>query len=680
MKKFIIALLILITGTFVFAADNVIDGRPETWLRLAIEEFNQKNFEKAESYLSNINNQTDSDIKILREFYSAKILLEKDGSAANASLAEEKLLAIETAVKKSQIENLNDSFYSTLLQCKFRNEKWNEIPLVYKKIKNPGQESIYVLSSYYYKKMQYEKVDPSCGELYASSLCKRGLYEEACAEYDKLNSYSSDYVMALFLCSRFEKAYEISLQGNFSESEYMAGLCCINLRNWEKAVKHFASYITKKSSDNSFVPLSLYYKGYAEYNLAEFRNSYASFLRFTMDAPDKQNLYVLKAYEYAVKSALQNNDFKSAVLQAKNLVRYSPEGEQKQKAVILCAEILADYKSYEDAVELLAPYTGSHNDFAAQTIFMTAEIYQRQEKLSLADESYRRVYEQFPKSSYAEEAMYRSGEIYYSHEKYAEAYSRFTKYIYKYASGDFSDAALFYGGDCALRLGEIDRAIMFNKTLLQKYPASVYCYGANKILLSAFYQQENYSQALEVAKLMLKNFARQASDDGIEKRVIELEKIVKGTDRRIAEKETEFSKLGEDNTREGRHCGTELVKYYAESLYTQKEAFELASRLLKKQTEAEAGDAAVNAEFIADYNRKNGENKKAAEMYLKAAEFYRSMKNSSGAAASLYGAAEAFAADGFIGDARETAKLLKELYPQSIQAERVDRVTGDARN
>ena len=119
MKKFIIALLILITGTFVFAADNVIDGRPETWLRLAIEEFNQKNFEKAESYLSNINNQTDSDIKILREFYSAKILLEKDGSAANASLAEEKLLAIESAVKKSQIENLNDSFYSTLLQCKF---------------------------------------------------------------------------------------------------------------------------------------------------------------------------------------------------------------------------------------------------------------------------------------------------------------------------------------------------------------------------------------------------------------------------------------------------------------------------------------------------------------------------------------------------------------------------------
>jgi hypothetical protein len=67
-------------------------------------------------------------------------------------------------------------------------------------------------------------------------------------------------------------------------------------------------------------------------------------------------------------------------------------------------------------------------------------------------------------------------------------------------------------------------------------------------------------------------------------------------------------------------------------------------------------------------------------MYLLAAEYYRNVKNGNRAAAALYGAAEAFAVDGLYGDARETAALLKELYPQSIQAERVDRVTGDARN
>ena len=95
--------------------------------------------------------------------------------------------------------------------------------------------------------------------------------------------------------------------------------------------------------------------------------------------------------------------------------------------------------------------------------------------------------------------------------------------------------------------------------------------------------------------------------------------------------------------------------------------------LLPKQTAAdERKYAAENAEFIADYYRKDSQNKKAAEIYLKAAEYYRGLDNSSRAAASLYGAAEAFMADGLEGDARETAKLLKELYPESRQAERVE--------
>jgi hypothetical protein len=120
---------------------------------------------------------------------------------------------------------------------------------------------------------------------------------------------------------------------------------------------------------------------------------------------------------------------------------------------------------------------------------------------------------------------------------------------------------------------------------------------------------------------------------------------------------------------------------YSESLYTQKEAYTLAKSLLAKQTTAsEYADAAINAELIADYERRNGENASSAKMYLKAAEYYRSVKNDQRAAAALYGAAEAFAAQGLYGDARETASLLKELYPESQQAERVDRVTGDMRN
>ena len=646
-------------------------------LRLAVDEFKAKNYDKSLEYLSKIEIGDSADVenRLLKNIYEAKNLLEK----GNAAEAEKKLSGLESLAKKTVTEGAADSYYSTLLQCKIQNEKWDEIPGLYAKLTLPGDSDRLVLSTYYYKKGQYEKVDSASGELFASALCKLGRYEAACTEYARLSSTSFDYALALFRLGRYDEAVKIADAGSGLEKDYLAGLCFINQKAWKKAGERFVLYIKQASSLKDFNNLAHYYKGYAEYNLAEFKNSYSSFVRYCME--EQNGAYTLRAYEYAVKSALQSGDFKNASLQAANLVKYSPNGAQKQKAVILSAEIFTDYENYDAAIELLAPYTSGRDDFAAQALFMTARIYERQEKTSLADEYFRRIYEGLPKSSYAEEAMYRVGELYYSKADYSQGYNRFNNYIYKYSSGRFSDAAIFYCGDCALRLGENDRCVMLNRTLLQKYPASVYAYGANKNLLEANYRQENYSQALEVARALLRDFPQQAADDEIGKRVKELEKIVSGTDRRVAEKESEYVRLGEAGTVAGRKAGTELVRLYAESLSTQSEAYELAGKLLARQTGAgERADAAFNAEFVAEYSRKNGENKKAAETYLKAAEYYRNVKDNSGAAAALYGAAEAFAADGLYGDARETAALLKELYPQSIQAERVDRVTGDARN
>ncbi len=668
--------------------EKPLPGVDKFILRLAIDEFNARNFDKAEQYLSDINEmeaEENEEIRFFRQLYRAKIQLERGMPAA----AEKELSGLETLAKKLTVEGASDSYYSTLLQCKIQNEKWEELPGIYGKIKEPGAEDRYAVSSYYYKKGQFDKVDPSCGELYASALCKSGNYEKACAEYARLNSLSLDYALALFYCGSYDQAEKVAAAGKAAQKDYFRGLCFINLKKWKQAAEAFAVYMRQNSSAADFNILSYYYKGYAEYNLAEFKNSYSSFVRYCMEEQNvasskNSSSYLLRGYEYAVKAALQSGDFKNASLQAANLVRYSPEGEQKQRAVVLSAEILTDYESYDDAIELLAPYTSGRTEFAAQSIFMTAKIYERQNKISQADELYRRIYENLPKTSYAEEAMYRCGEVFYSQGDYSKAYSRFNNYIYKYTSGKFGDAASFYCADCALRLGELDRCVMLNKNLLQKYPASVYAYGANKNLLEAYYKQEEYSQALTVARGMQRDFAVQAAEDDISKRVKELEKIVGGVDRRIAEKESEFSKLGGVSTVAGRAVGSELVRFYAESLSTQGEAYELAFRILDRQNAVglseERADMAYNSEFIAEYSRRNGDNKRAAQMYLKAAELFRSVKNDSGAAAALYGAAEAFTAEGLRGDARETAALLKELYPQSIQAERVDRVTGDARN
>ena len=674
----------------------------EFWIRLGIDEYNKKNYKKAEEYFANVENSSSLVI-----FYRAKILLDRD---KNPGEAEKLLRTIEIGnldtdagdfvagdpsdtdqegqslpTNEELSPNFSDAYYSLLLTCKFQEKQWDEIPDLYAKIKNPDSAALYALSASYYEKGLYEKVDPQTGLLYASALCKMGNFPGAVKVFEKLEADGQlgdvanplargEYAKALFACGRYGDAYaQAQKMSGENQKEYILGLCQINLKNWSLAQNHFANYIKLLSGKKDFINLAFFYKGYAEYSLEQYKNAYASFIRFASEAGKNQQVYTKNAYEYAAKSALQNGDFKNAAVQAENLIKFSTTTEEKHQAVIFSTDILSDYQNYDRALEILSPYLNEKSDFAVQAMFATAKIYEKKSDVKTADSYYQKIYREFPESAWAEEAMYRSGEVYYSAGDYATALTRFNNYIYKYVDGKLADAALFFGGDAALKLGEINRAVLLNTTLLSKYKDSVYAYGANKNLLAAYYEQESYSLALAVAKTMVKDFPNQAVNDEIGSRVIELEKIVNGTDAQVAQKESEYEKQGKEANKKGRITGSELVKLYAQSASSQKQAFELAMQLLPKQTKNdERKYAAENAEFIADYYRKNSENKKAGQMYLTAAEYYRSLDDSSKAAASLYGAAESFVAEGLYGDARETANLLKELYPESRQAQRVE--------
>lgn len=645
----------------------------EFWLRLGIDEYNLKHYDKALEYFAQVSDGTEHEHPLIT-YYKARILLDSEKAPDKA----EKLLLTldESELHILKGGNFQDAYYSLLLQCKFQQKKWQELEAVYKKIHAPDYDAVYALSAGRYELGEYKKVSPETGLLYASSLCKLGDYYGAVKVFEKNSispEYKAEYAKALFACGRYQEAYNQAQASVDQHKEYISGLCQINMKNWSQAQTHFANYIKHLSGKDSFIKLAFFYKGYAEYCLEEYKNAYASFVRFSNQPDLNQASYIRKTYEYAAKSALQTGDFKNAANQAEKLINSSVNRADKESAVLFCADILSDYESYDRALTILQPYTQDKSDFGIQTIFASAGIYEKKGDVKSADLYYQKIYQDNPESSFAEEAFFRTGGIYYSIKDYSTALGRFNSYIYKYVNGKFVDAAFFFGGDCALKLGEIDRAILLNVTLLQKYKDSIYSYGANKNLLAAYYEQEAYSQALEVAKVMIRDFPDQAADDEIGSRKIELEKIVSGSSRQVAQKESDYEKQGKSSTKKGRIIGSELVKLYAESPAGQEQAFNLARELLAKQSDHdERKYAAENAEFIADYFRRKEENQKAAEMYLTAAQSYRSLEDSSRAAACLYGAAEAFVVQGLLADAEETAELLKELYPDSRQALRVD--------
>ena len=135
----------------------------------------------------------------------------------------------------------------------------------------------------------------------------------------------------------------------------------------------------------------------------------------------------------------------------------------------------------------------------------------------------------------------------------------------------------------------------------------------------------------------------------------------------------QLCKAGGNNTPEGRKAGSELAALYARSADTSLDAVRLAEQILALQEKFNKNDsesmyAASNADILAQAYKSQGKNKLSAEMYLKAAKYYRICGKSDDAATTMYGAYEAFMAAGMKADANATAKKLKELYPSTRQA------------
>lgn len=620
---------------------------------------------------------------------------------------EEKILGTEDSFSYEEIENrfknleksivsknnpdLTEAFYSNYLLCKIYEEKWSDVHRIYSKLKNPSVSDKYSEAYAFYNEKNYVKTisilepicngnkwieTPQCMILLAQTYEKRNEIKKAWKTWAKLDDkklLSDDarleYAKCLFIDGLYSEAYEQSSKISGKQGNYMAGMCCINLGEWKKAEENLS-----KCSDE----LAGFYKNYAIYRQEDFKRSYEGFKSLARNSVNKS--IIKKSYNFAAKSGVQIRDFTGAAQEAEQLILVSDIINEREEAVFFCAEIYSDAGEYEKTIATLEPYSSEKSEFGVKVLFLLASTYSKLGNSSKAEEAYSKVVKDFPKSEQAEEALYRCGEVYYLKSDYDTAKDRFTRYLNSYSGGKFCDSAYYYAGDCYLKLKEksdyANLSIVMNKTLISRYPQSVYLYGAYHNLMEAEYFIEDYEEALNYGKILLSEYQDQAVNDGIGQKVVQFEQIVGGTDKRIVEKKSFYTLNGGASTPEGREIGTEIVQLYDENKDTKEQAYKLAVELFSKQKiPEEAYWAAQNAEVIARWYVKEDKSEQAGNMFLKAAEYYRAggeaEKTGTKAALALYNAVENFRNAGLRGDAQETANLLIKLYPETKQAKSV---------
>ncbi len=568
-------------------------------------------------------------------------------------------------------------------------KKWEDVKRYAENVSPLDEDTRFFLSLAYYSTGEHGKAETLLKdqnlELHALNLSRLGDFHSSARIYRNIGEEGGlsdeerlNYSKVLLFSGRYRESQIEAAKVKNPEGKYILALSQFNTWSWPFAEENFKSFIRNPgNSAADYVSYALFYLGYSQYRQGKTAEAYENLSRFVKMYPSHE-LY-FNGELCAANCAVQNLNSGLASFHAEKAVKAAADDIQKEEAVLLYSEILYETKKAGEAVSLLKAFSERKDEFGMKSLYQTAQIHEREKNHEKADETYKSVYERFPSARLSEEAMYRRGALYYNSALsdqafYEKAVRCFDEYTKAFPFGSFLDSARYFSAESLAKSGKADRAILQFQTLVQKFPESTYVYSSEKNLALLHRQKSDYRKALGYAEKLLSDFGEQAKSDGIENLVSDLRRLDSGKSEAIVLKENEFEKQGGLDSFEGRKAGTELVALYSEKPSFEENALSLAEKLLsaqKKNIEKEFPFAARNAEFIGKKYRKDGKNSDSAEKYLEAAAYYKMGGENGKAAASLYGSFEAFKAAGLSGDALETARLLKNLYPESREAKSV---------
>ncbi len=675
-------------GAVLSEAQKALSENPdllgEFWTRLGSDAFGSGDFDKAVSYFDEAEKNVPVDLFLFALLYRAQIAAGKTPDAKSAAVAEKKILESRGILNKENEKIWDRESYILLTRYAALQSHWEDVKKYAANVVPLDEDSRYFLALADYSTGDYKGANALLKskplELHALSYAKMGDFKNAAFVYADLenergltDSERLNYSKVLLLSGRYREAQIEAARTKLPEGKYILGLSQFNTWSWPYAEENFDAFVKNPGKEaSSYVSYALFYLGYSQYRQGKTKEAYTNLSNFVKRYPSHELYY--NGQIAAANSAVQNFNYELASVHGEKAVSSARTDADKESAVLLCAQIYSDGGNYSKAIKLLSPYTARNDDFGMKSLYQTALVYEKTKDFGKADASYKELSDRFSDKKLSEEAMFRRGQAYYNGEIYDKAIKCFDEYTRKYSFGLFTDAAWYFTAESLVKSGNSDRAILQYKALVEKFPQSTYVYSSARNLVYLYRSKANYDKSLEYASFLISKYGEQAKTDGIAQIAEDLKELSGGKSEEMVQLENKYASQKENKTAAGRKTGSELVRLYADRPSYQEPAITLAESLLplqKQNLEEESLYAAWNAEFLGKKYREAEKNKLSAQMYLLAAEYYRMNSKDENAAASLYGSYEAFRAAGLTGDANDTAKLLKELYPESRQARNV---------
>lgn len=131
-----------------------------------------------------------------------------------------------------------------------------------------------------------------------------------------------------------------------------------------------------------------------------------------------------------------------------------------------------------------------------------------QKKFEEAIDNYRDFIKSNPEEKeLCAELRYKIAEIYYNQNKLKQAIEEYNLLIDEYHDSSLTDDALYWLGRCFLKDNDRGMAIVIFRSLVSMYPASEWAADAQFRISTNLYEEEEYEEAMEEFKKIIKNFS-----------------------------------------------------------------------------------------------------------------------------------------------------------------------------
>lgn len=466
----------------------------------------------------------------------------------------------------------------------------------------------------------------------------------------------------------------------YALSRYLGGLCSVRGGNWDFAVTAFTRFAGVRGDRfPEYAPWAAFYRGWGLYRLGKWDQALKYLTEYIDSWPNHERSW--QAAVAAALSAIQAG--RDPLPFTDRAVRLAPDSEALAESLLLRATVLIDRREFAAAEKALTGLvdgsaTDGETSLAPRALFMLGDLAFRQGKTDEAERRWLALVARFPRHPLSEEALYRGAEAWFIQSDWARSADLFSRYRQSWPSGRFAETSLRTGGTAFMRSGKTDLAIIWWEDLLSKYPKSRLVPDTMADLVSAYRAGGDYPHALALARDYRTRFPAEASRDGMDGEIAELERLKKGETAGSAALHAEYVRLGRAGTAEGRDRGLALAREYLRDASRRTEARELLLEITGKAPKSfdglSRGERATFAgafSLLANGYRNGGDYPRAAKAFLSAGSLYSPMDGER-AAEALYGAADSFIQAGLRPDAKRTVETLKSAWPDSVWTRRAD--------